>query len=210
MPSPVRKLFSPKFLFWKAIRITHNAYWDWRFGGSCGGQKISSFPGANATQSSEYMQLRLLFKPERLPISQADVLVDAGCGKGRVINYWLMCGYRNRMIGIEVDEEIANLARKRLKKYPNVTIITGNVLDNLPADATKFYLWNSFQAEMMMRFKARLLDTYRQRGDVTLIYYNCEELHAFEDDPSWIIERVEGEVDLAFPSAIIRMNARLP
>jgi SAM-dependent methyltransferase len=208
MPPLVKKLLSPRFLFWKVVRVTHNAYWDWRFGGSCGGSKVSSFPGANPTQSSEYLQLRLLFKPERVPITKADVLVDVGCGKGRVINFWLMCGHRNPIVGIEVDEEIANLARQRLKEYPNVTIVTGDVLDNLPTDATKFYLWNSFQADVMRRFKSRLLETYGHRGNITLIYYNCEEFQVFENDPDWLIEPVQGEKALAFPSAIIKMRAR--
>jgi hypothetical protein len=206
MPTLLKKLLSPRFLFWKVVRVTHNAYWDWRFGGSCGGRKAPSFPGANGTQSSEYMQLRILFKPERVPIKKADVLVDVGSGKGRVINFWLMCGHRNRMVGIEVDQEIAELARQRLKRYPNVCIVTGDVNENLPPDATKFYLWNSLQAELMRRFKARLLESYGHRGDVTLIYYNCEEIHVFQNDPHWLIESLEGEKALAFPSAIIKMR----
>jgi len=40
-------------------------------------------------------------------IGRDDVLVDVGCGKGRVINWWLSRGLRNRMYGIEIDPEVA-------------------------------------------------------------------------------------------------------
>jgi Methyltransferase domain len=212
MPLPFNKLLSPRFLAGKVVRVMHNTYWDWRFGGSCGGRKISPFAyrGINGTQSTDYLQLELLFKAERVPIGDADVLVDVGCGKGRVINFWLRCGHRNPMIGIEIDPEIANLARQRLRRYPNVTILTGDVVDNLPPGATKFYLWNPFGSQAMRRFKARLLETYGQRGNVTLIYYHCVEISVFENDPNWIIQRLDAEPSLAFPSAIITMTATAP
>jgi SAM-dependent methyltransferase len=208
MSSFLKKLFNPRFLVKKLVRVSYDAYWDWKFGGWCGGTKDSPYAhlGANGTQSTEYLQLKILFQRERLPIAEDDVLIDVGCGKGRVINYWLMAGHRNRMVGIEIDDDIARLARQRLQNYPNVTILTGHAVELLPADGTKFYLWNTFGAEVMRRFKSRLMEACGQRGNVTLIYYNCEALHVFEGDPDWTIERLGGEQGLAFPSAIIRMR----
>jgi SAM-dependent methyltransferase len=203
-----KKLINPKFLARKLVRVAYDAYWDWKFGGWCGGTKDSPYAhlGANGTQSTEYLQLRILFHGARLPITADDVLVDIGCGKGRVINYWLMTGHRNRMVGIEIDDAIARQARQRLRKYPNVTILTGDAIDLFPADGTKFYLWNTFQANMMQRFKARLMEVCGHRGNVTLIYYFCEAIRVFEGDPNWDIERLVRDIGLAFPSAVIRMR----
>jgi hypothetical protein len=204
----VKKFLNPKFLVKKLIRVAYDTYWDWQFGGWCGGTKDSPYAhvGANGTQSTEYLQLRILFQHARVPITPEDVLIDVGCGKGRVINYWLLTGHRNRMVGIEIDDDIARLPRRRLQKYPNVTILTGDAVALLPADGTKFYLWNTFTAEVMHRFKSRLMEVCGHRGNVTLIYYFCKELHVFQGDPDWVIERLDGEPGLAFPSAIIRMK----
>jgi hypothetical protein len=126
--------------------------------------------------------------------------------RGSCINYWLMAGHRNRMVGIEIDDAIARLPRRRLRNYPNVTILTGDAVELLPADGTKFYLWNTFSAEVMRRFKSRLMETCGPRGNVTLIYHNCEALRVFEGDPDWTIERLGAAQGLAFPTAIIRMR----
>jgi SAM-dependent methyltransferase len=203
-----KKLFRPRIVVKKLVRVAYDAYWDWRYGGWCGGSKDSPYErlGVNSTQSTEYLQLRILFGSTRVPITDDDVLVDVGCGRGRVINYWLMSGHRNRMVGIEIDEEITRFARHRLRKHSNVTILAGDAIALLPADATKFYLWNPFRTEMARRFKGRLMEVYGRRGNVTIIYYNCEAIRAFEGDPDWLIERLESEPGLAFPSAIIRMK----
>jgi hypothetical protein len=204
----LKKLFNPKFLAKKVAGLTYDAYCDWTFGGWCGGTKISPFAhlSAFATQSTQYLQLDIVFNPKWVSIAKDDVLVDVGCGKGRVVNYWLKNRHRNRIIGIELDKLIARRTRQRLRTYPNVTILTGDVVDLLPPDGTKFYLWNPFGAEVMRRFKSRLVETCGHRGNVTLIYYYSKEIHVFEGDPNWTIVRLNEEKDLTFPSAIIHMR----
>src|SRR5262249_28282773 len=155
------------------------------------------------TQSAEYLELKALFQRANLRVTADDVLVDIGCGKGRVINHWLMSGHRNRMVGIEIDDDIAREARRRLQKHANVTILTGDAVSLFPADGTKFYLWNSFQTEVVYRFKSRLMEVCGHRGNVTVIYYFCEGIAAFKGDPDWTIERLPG---LTYPTAIIRMK----
>src|SRR5262245_7544268 len=144
MSAFLKKLVAPKFLVKKIIRVAYRAYCDWKFGGWCGGTKASphAHQGAYFTLSTDYPQLKIVFRSDRVPITADDVLVDVGCGKGRVINYWLMSGHRNRMVGIEIDDDIARLPRRRLRRYPNVSILTGDAVALLPADGTKFYLWN--------------------------------------------------------------------
>jgi hypothetical protein len=208
MSSLLKKLLNPRFLVNKVIRVTHNAYWDWKYGGWCGGTRESPFAslGAFKTQSVEYLQLKALFQRANLRITADDVLVDIGCGKGRVINYWLMTGHRNRMVGIEIDDDIASQARHRLQKYSNVTILSGDAVTLFPAEGTIFYLWNPFRAEVMDRFKSRLIEVCGQRGNVTIVYFMCEALKVFKGDPNWSIERLDGEPPLAYPAAIIRLK----
>src|SRR5690348_3398266 len=129
---------------------------DKKFDGWCGGIVQTSYAGLDAcnTQSVHYWQLMKLF--QEVPIGESDFLIDVGCGKGRVINYWLHMGCRNRIIGVELNEQVADRTRDRLKGYPNVTIITGNILDHILPDANFFFLYNPFGKPVMEKFKAIL------------------------------------------------------
>ncbi|MGC2143068.1 MAG: methyltransferase domain-containing protein [Candidatus Acidiferrum sp.] len=129
-----------------------NVVLDLRFGALLRGGKETSYPhlGAYATNNSSYGVIHTLFRGRVKP---SDVLVDVGCGKGRVINAWLAEGYANRMIGIELDPDVAAESRRRLRRFPNVSILTGEILANFPRDGTLFYLFNPFNAAMMSKLK---------------------------------------------------------
>jgi SAM-dependent methyltransferase len=160
--------------------------------------------GVIATISTEYGQLQRLFR--RVPIAPSDVLVDVGCGKGRVLNYWLSLGLQNRLVGIEVDPEIAAATQKRLKGYPNVTIFTGDALDLLPPDATLLFLFHPFEGDNVRRFKRVL--TERPTGPaLTIVYYNSVGLEVFRNDPAFNVREMGAKDGLFFPSAILRMRA---
>jgi hypothetical protein len=191
-------------------RTIENAYLDLRYGGSCARWKRSPYRkfGSRDTESACYAQLRVLFGPRRIPIRPNDVLVDIGCGRGRVINFWLNQGYGDRLIGVELDDAIARRTRERLRPFRNVTILCGNALKNLPAEATVFYLFNPFTLPTVERFKNRLLETYQHRGDIRLVYYNCVAIEVFAGDPAWGVENFPEKSRLFFPSAIVEMRKR--
>jgi SAM-dependent methyltransferase len=185
-------------------------YLDLKFGGSCGGEKDSPFAalGMKGTQSAHYWTLDVLFrKRAKLQIGRSDVFVDVGCGKGRVINYWLHRGYTNRIVGVEIDPEIAELPRRRLERFPNVTIITGDICDNIPEDGTIFWLFNPFNEFVMRRFKRKLEEVFVDRRNVTLLYYLCYQVKLFHNDPNWRV-RALGQVN-RLPAALITMTPRL-
>jgi methyltransferase family protein len=123
-------------------------------------------------------------------IRGSDVLVDVGCGKGRVIHWWLSQGIRQPIIGLEVDEEIAERTRQRLRRYPNVTIITGDAVANLPRDATLFYLYHPFSEPVVRAFSKRMKDLYGARRPVTVLYYNPVHADVFRSDPAWEVQNL--------------------
>jgi hypothetical protein len=168
------------------IRPLHNLLEDRKWGGFCGGTKPSPYAhlGASVTQSLDYGHLSYLFTRNNLPVHESDVLVDVGCGKGRVINFWLGRGFRNRIIGIEIDGEIADTTRNRLARYPNVEIITGDATELLPEDGTLFFLFNPFGPDVMRRFLERL----KQRRNTRIIYYYCLYIDLFKNDGFWTVE----------------------
>jgi hypothetical protein len=126
--------------YWMHIRYRLDSLRDLFQGVYFGGVIRSRYShlGANATDSSFYHVLSRLFRD--YPLKNTDVLVDVGCGKGRVIHWWLSHGCRNRIVGIELDETIAATTARTFARYPNVEILGGNALDLLPAEGTLFYL----------------------------------------------------------------------
>ncbi len=144
---------------------------------------------------SDYHILRKIFAT--VPIAPQDVLVDVGCGEGRVINFWLSLGLTNAMIGLEGNEAVADRARRRYRKYPNVTIIQGDAVDNLPSSGTLFYLYNPFSPQTMERFVAALGER-----DATIVYYIDNYLNPFRTG-SWTI------CDIGYDDGILEYRASL-
>jgi SAM-dependent methyltransferase len=181
---------------------------DLRYGGYCGGIRSSRFAhlGAAGTMSTEYHHLDELFRRAGIRVDPADVLVDIGCGKGRVINYWLARGYRNRIIGLELDAGVADRVRRRTKVWANVAVITGDAVENLPEDGTVFYAFNPFDAAVMSRLKSRMEALSPGERDVVLLYHNCYHKGMFENDPAWRVESL-GEVG-PLPAALITLTKR--
>ncbi|MCX8129374.1 MAG: methyltransferase domain-containing protein [Clostridia bacterium] len=181
-------------VFYCLTSFIRNTFLDFRYSGrSLRGNHKSLFKdfGANDTYHTDYSVMPLIFR--NLKITPSDVLVDVGCGKGRVINYWLSQKYKNRIIGLELDPKIAAKTSAQLKRHKNVRIISGDAISNLPPYGTIFYFYNPFCEEKVKSFENRLseLSTDRQ---LTVVYYNPKSLHAFKNQ-NWIIEHIDFERD---------------
>lgn len=179
-------------------RIARNALLDLRYGGLLSldigrsyEQQSDTARGLFCYWNSDFAALSQIFKGR---ISSDDVLVDVGCGKGRVINWWLDQGFTNPIIGLELEEKVAEQTRRRLRKYKNVKIITGDAVENIPHNGTIFYLYNPFPEPVLEEFKKRLLNTIDQGSDLTIYYYNCKHSAVFQHDPQWQVsfETLEG------------------
>jgi SAM-dependent methyltransferase len=171
-----------------------NAVLDWQYGGYCGGRIFTRFPetGAHTTVSTDYYELERVFGPRGVPVRPDDVLVDVGCGKGRILNYWLRSGLKNKLYGLELDPVFANKTAARLRNFERVTIHEGDAIKNLPQDATLFFLYNPFALEVVERFKARVLEHYAHRlHTIRIVYYGCMYVEAFENDPNWNIQMLD-------------------
>jgi SAM-dependent methyltransferase len=138
--------------------------------------------------------LPIIFRLVR--ISKKDVIVDVGCGKGRVINFLLFRGYRNKIVGLELDKEIAARTAKQFRRHKNVTIISGNALNNIPKDATIFYFYNPFSREVVVKFE-ELLSTMFPNRPIRIIYYNPKSIDVFCNG-NWRIQYINFEHDLGY------------
>jgi SAM-dependent methyltransferase len=176
--------------FLRVLRILRNARFDLRYGRFLGGSVRSPYAhlGIADTANTDYAAMPKIFRNK---IKNRDVLVDIGCGKGRVINWWLSRGLGNKIVGIEFDERIAGQTRKRLRGYKNVTIITGDALKLLPEGGTIFYMFNPFSGRWVTELRDVMLAQFRGRRNITLFYYNCVYVEVFRSDPNWIVKEID-------------------
>lgn len=131
---------------------------------------------------TSYRILRKLF--DRVPLNSNDVLVDVGCGEGRVINFWLSRGLKNRIVGLEINPAVARRTRQRYASHRNVTILEGDAADMLPADGTVFFLYNPFSLEPMSRFAAAI-----KNARARIVYYIDNYKEVFTND-NWTIQNI--------------------
>ena len=186
--------------------MVQNARLDLRYGIRAGGVEPSFAEGANLTLSTQVSALSLLFDPSRCPIQRGDVLVDVGCGRGRVIAYWLSRGVGNRIIGVEINPAIAHDTARRFRAYPNVSVLAGDVVEVLPEDGTLFFLFHPFDLRVMRRFRDRLAARVRELPALRVVYYNPSEIAAFEEDRRWQVRHLREVPGLLFDAAYITVE----
>jgi SAM-dependent methyltransferase len=131
-----------------------------------------------------------------------DVVVDVGCGKGRVLN-WLLAHRRGcRLYGIELDRDVCARTARRLRRWPNVTILCGDATELLPADATVFYLFNPFDRTVMQRFADAVLALPPRPRRI--VYYRANDLDVFRDRPRFRVRELD-DPRLNHPSAVVEV-----
>lgn len=163
------------------IRTFKNLVIDITIQGHFLGGGVESIDGNTmvlSTANSGYEQLKMIFF-DFFKIKEKDVIVDVGCGKGRVFNLLLYKGLKNKMIGYEINQTVGETTRRNLSKYKNVEIISKNIFDDFPTEGNIFFLFNPFRSEMMVDFKNKILQL--QEKDPLILYYNPQYLDVFDD-----------------------------
>ncbi len=177
----------------RAPTIARNAVRDLRYGAFLGGTVKTRFEhlGAHDAGNVEYEDLPPLFAPAE--VGPGDVIVDVGAGKGRSINWLLERFPDNRIVGIELDPQIAEKTASRLRRFENVTIVCGDATELLPRDGTVFYLFNPFDESVMRRFIDAFL-SQDMRPNRRIVYHNSKDIQLFRDNPRFVVR------DIVLPS----------
>lgn len=117
-------------------------------------------------------------------IRKKDVVLDYGCGKGRV-DFFLSYQTRAKTIGIEYDERIYKAALENQKNA-----VSGAKTDfvlaraeeyEVPSEVTVCYFFNPFSIELLRKVMARIVESYyTSPREITLcFYYPSEEYIAY-------------------------------
>ena len=108
-------------------------------------------------------------------IGSGDVVLDYGCGKGRV-DFFLSCRTGAKTIGIEYDERIYSGATENQKtclpEAKTEFVLARAEAYAVPATVNRCYFFNPFSVEILHKAMARLLDSYYENPrEVFLFFY---------------------------------------
>lgn len=113
-------------------------------------------------------------------IRKKDVVLDYGCGKGRV-DFFLSYQTKAKTIGIEYDERIYQAAVENRK-----TAVSGARTEfvpiraeeyEVPEEVNRFYFFNPFSVELLRKVMARIIESYYEnpREAFLFFYYPSDE-----------------------------------
>ena len=117
-------------------------------------------------------------------IRKNNVLLDYGCGKGRV-DFFLSWQTRCRSIGIEYDERIYEKAKENKRTSvcaSRVAFERGDAeLFSVPPAVDRMYFFNPFSQEILRSVLRRVLESYYEapREILLFFYYPSEEYVSF-------------------------------
>ena len=107
-------------------------------------------------------------------IRKQDVVLDYGCGKGRV-DFFLAYQTRTHCIGIEYDERIFAMAeenRKSAVSGEKTEFILGNAeIFAVPEVVNRCYFFNPFSVEVLRKVLARILESYYESPRELLLFF---------------------------------------
>ena len=113
-------------------------------------------------------------------IRKKDVVLDYGCGKGRV-DFFLSYQTKANTIGIEYDERIYQSAMENQKtvvsKGKSDFILARAEEYEVPSQVNRCYFFNPFSVELLRKVMARIIESYyeNQREIFLFFYYPSEE-----------------------------------
>lgn len=107
-------------------------------------------------------------------IRKQDVVLDYGCGKGRV-DFFLAYQTRAHCVGVEYDERIIAVARENQNTAVSagrVEILLGNAETfPVPEKVNRIFFFNPFSVEILQTAMARILESYYEKPREMLLFF---------------------------------------
>ena len=108
-------------------------------------------------------------------IDQDDVVLDYGCGKGRV-GFFLSYRTKAKTIGIEYDDRIyesaINNRKSTISRVKPDFVLTRAEEYEVPMDVNRCYFFNPFSVEILRKVMTRIIESYYEHPrEVFLFFY---------------------------------------
>lgn len=113
-------------------------------------------------------------------IRKNDVVLEYGCGKGRV-DFFLSYQTKAKTIGIEYDERIYRSALENQKtsvsRGRTEFVLARAEQYEVPPEVNRYYFFNPFSVELLQKVMARMIESYyeKPREMFLFFYYPSEE-----------------------------------
>lgn len=103
-----------------------------------------------------------------------DAILDVGCGKGRMLYFFLKKCHFGKVDGLEYSERLAAIARQNMEKlHLPAQVYVANAAEFTQLDYNYFYLFNPFPEKIMLPFVQHLCDSIAKNPrKVTILYMN--------------------------------------
>ena len=117
-------------------------------------------------------------------IGKGDVVLDYGCGKGRV-GFFLSYRTQAKTIGIEYDHRIYQGAlenqRTTISRFKPHFVLTRAEAYEVPPEVNRCYFFNPFSEEIFHKVMARIIESYYEnpREVFLFFYYPSDEYIAY-------------------------------
>ena len=116
-------------------------------------------------------------------ICENDVVLDYGCGKGRV-DFFLSDQTKAKTIGIEYDERIYQSALENRRTAASGTaefVLKRAETYEVPSEVNRCYFFNPFSVEILRKVMARMIESYYEdpREVYLFFYYPSDEYIAY-------------------------------
>lgn len=107
-------------------------------------------------------------------IRKKDVVLDYGCGKGRV-DFFLAYQTGAHCVGVEYDERIIAVARENQTmavSAQKVELVLGNAETyKVPEQVNRIFFFNPFSVEILQTAMARILESYYENPRKLLLFF---------------------------------------
>lgn len=148
--------------------------------------------GENKARGSFYqptMALSFNRLLDTIPLPPESVLVDFGCGKGRVLLLAVLRGMK-KAVGIEFSPELCAIARENVRIVEQATesrldiaVIEGDVTHyEIEDDQNVFFLFNPFDDVVMEAVVENIKKSLQRKPrEIAVIYYNPVHSHILDN-----------------------------
>lgn len=153
--------------------------------------------GAHDPTPTPYFVLQQLFS--YYSFDERSHLLDVGCNTGRVLAHFLREGYPGRATGVELDEELAQVAKEWTRAHPKLRVLQGDVLDLDLGEYTDFYLFNPFDSEVLVKFICSV---------EAQVHKPCTVVHMSDNGDTWWYQGRPGWTEVASGRIQYYRNAR--
>ena len=145
---------------------------------TCGRDALGADEYHHPYEPTDYCVLERL--AESGLIGKDDVVLDYGCGKGRV-GFFLSYRVRAKTIGIEYDDRIYQGALENQKTTtsrikPDFVLARAEEYE-VPAEVNRCYFFNPFSVEILHKVMARIIESWYEhpREMLLFFYYPADE-----------------------------------